>query len=227
MVVELIPKGIPQFPKTDQEAFLGWIGDRLRTLKVALKGLVLAGGKSTRMGFDKGGIVYSEKDQRNRTADLLAPFCEEVFISCRRKQLDVIESAYPLLADTYLGLGPYGAILSAFRRDPDAAWLVVACDLPFLNSGAIGELVSQRAANTYATAFYNKHTDFPDPLCTIWEPRAYRRMLEFLSLGVSCPRKVLINSEIKLVSPLDPHILTNVNTPEEFEQTKKLIQNKE
>ena len=55
---------------------------------------------------------------------------------------------------------------------------------------------------------------------TIWEPRAYPVMLEFLAQGISCPRKVLINSDVKLVETDDVYIY-NVNTPEEYDSIRK------
>jgi len=211
-------QSIPRFELTDLEAIRTFFAHQVALKKPKLKGLVLAGGKSVRMGEDKGQLNWWGKAQREHMADLLSEQCSEVFISCRRKQLDEIESDYELLADKYLGLGPYGAILSAFQHDPNSAWLVVACDLPLIDSTAIKYLVEHRKTNAVATVFHNTATDFPDPLCTIWEPKSYLRLLEFLSLGYSCPRKVLINSEIELVNPIDPSVLENANTPEDRER---------
>jgi molybdopterin-guanine dinucleotide biosynthesis protein A len=63
-------------------------------------------------------------------------------------------------------------------------------------------------------------------LITIWEPKSYPVLLSFLAQGCSCPRKVLINSDVNLLSAPDPQELTNVNTPEEFEQVKKIFKQK-
>ena len=122
-------------------------------------------------------------------------------------------------------MGPFGAILSAFQTNPNAAWLVAACDQPLIDAGVLKELISKRNPSKYATAFYNPETDFPEPLITIWEPRAYSELLHFLSLGYSCPRKVLINSDIELLELEDSLVLKNANTPEEYEQLKRLVSN--
>jgi len=61
-------------------------------------------------------------------------------------------------------------------------------------------------------------------LITIWEPKSYPALLSFLAQGYSCPRKVLINSEINLLKAPDPEALTNVNTPEELERVKRILQ---
>lgn len=181
-----------------------------------LKGLILAGGKSLRMGQDKALLQYHGKPQFEQVYELLSPYCESVHLSVAGPNSP--GSSIPVIKDKFVGLGPYGGILSAMAQDPDAAWLVMAVDLPGMTTEGVYQLVNERDTRKYATAFHNEETDFPDPLCTIWEPRSYMRMLEFLSMGHSCPRKVLINSDIKVIEPVDPRILDNINTPEERAQ---------
>lgn len=181
--------------------------------KPKLKGLILAGGKSTRMGEDKGLLNYHGKPQREYLFELLTTLGVATFLSCRTEQEDSIMQ--PTISDKFTGLGPFGAILSAFQDDPNAAWLVVACDLPFANEEAVNQLIKARDTSKTGTAFFNSETNFPDPLFTIYEPKTYATMLQYLALGYSCPRKVLINSETKIIQPLDASILQNINTPEE------------
>jgi molybdopterin-guanine dinucleotide biosynthesis protein A len=183
-----------------------------------LNGLVLAGGKSVRMGKDKGALDYHGKPQREFMADMLSQFCEETYISVRENQ--GVESEYGLLEDTFVGLGPFGAIASAMRKNPNTAWLVVACDLPLLDEKTLQFLVENRNASKVATAIYNPATDFPEPLITIWEPRSYQVMLNFLAQGYSCPRKVLINSEIELLKLENVKVLLNVNDAEAYDKIK-------
>ncbi|RMG81285.1 MAG: molybdopterin-guanine dinucleotide biosynthesis protein MobA, partial [Bacteroidetes bacterium] len=172
-----------------------------------LAGLVLAGGKSERMGRDKGDISYHGKPQRDHLFELLRPVCASVFVSLREGQAG--PENLPVLYDSFAGLGPFGAILSAFRAFPNHAWLVVACDLPLLDKLAIDFLTQNRNPSAVATAFHNPATGFPDPLITIWEPKSYPILLQFLAQGYSCPRKVLINSEIETLQAPDPEILRN------------------
>ncbi len=187
-----------------------------------IKGLVFAGGRSVRMGRDKGAIDYHGKPQREYMADLLSKYCDETFLSVR--ELESVESQYPLLPDTFMELGPFGGLLSAFRSDPNSAWLAVACDVPFVDDRAIGNLIEQRDPSKVATCYHNEVTNFPEPMITLWEPRAYDAMLQFLAIGYSCPRKVLINSDINELAPYSQEVLTNVNTPEEYLAAQERIQ---
>lgn len=193
----------------------------------AINGLVLAGGKSKRMGSDKGLMQWHGKEQRYYAADLLKNSCEEVFISCRADQEKEIDTHYKTLADTFLNLGPYGGILSALRSDRTKAWLVVACDLPLVDEATIKYLVEERNPKSIATTFESPHDGLPEPLITIWEPQSYGVLLDFLGRGYSCPRKVLIQSDKTILRPPHPGALMNVNMPEDAEKAKELLKQNE
>jgi molybdopterin-guanine dinucleotide biosynthesis protein A len=186
-----------------------------------LRGLVLAGGRSERMQTDKGALHYHGLDQRQHTAALLGEFCPDVRVSVRPDQAAALPAGLTPLPDTFLNLGPLGGLLSAFQADPNAAWLVLACDLPFLTRTTLEFLVTNRQPARAATALKSPWNDFPEPLITIWEPRSYGQLLRFLGLGYSCPRKALINSDIELLAPPVPEELRNVNTPEEREAAQR------
>ncbi|MES2268709.1 MAG: NTP transferase domain-containing protein [Bacteroidota bacterium] len=233
-VFDFLKEAIPNWEQipvlslnNDTRQIIEFFKNKLQAAKPVLNGLVLAGGKSTRMGIDKGTMNWFGKEQRYHMADLLKKHCSEVFISCRDEdQQKEIDADYLTLTDTFTGLGPYGAILSAFRQQPDAAWLVVACDLPLVDANLLQHLVTNRSTATIATAFQSNYQDFPEPLITIYEPKSYPVLLQFLAQGYSCPRKVLINSDVTVLQAPDKDALANVNTPEELERIKGILQQK-
>ncbi|MHA6249598.1 NTP transferase domain-containing protein [Pontibacter sp. CAU 1760] len=225
-VREAVPgwQGLPTFKLSDTEQIIRFFQEQMQLAIPVLNGLVLAGGQSQRMGYDKGAINWHGKEQRFFMAELLQEVCPEVYISCQASQQPAFEAnGYSTLVDTFTGLGPYGAILSAFREQPDAAWLVVACDLPLLNEATLNELVGQRNSAAVATTFSSPHDGLPEPLITVWEPKSYPLLLSFLAQGYTCPRKVLRNSNVQLLQPAHPEALQNVNTPEELERVKRMI----
>jgi molybdopterin-guanine dinucleotide biosynthesis protein A len=156
-------------------------------------------------------------------SDLLAAFCQETYLSCRPEQIQDIPKNYTALPDSFSDLGPYGAILSAFRHRPNVAWFVVACDLPLLDADALQQLIENRNPSKIATAFNSPDNEFPEPLITIWEPKSYMILLQFLAQGFSCPRKVLINNEIQLINSHHTKALTNVNDATEYARIQSLI----
>ncbi|MDF2431643.1 MAG: molybdenum cofactor guanylyltransferase [Mucilaginibacter sp.] len=227
-IKEAIPNWhqLPLYRMGDTGNIIAYFKKELQQATPVLNGLVLAGGKSERMGFDKGAVNWHGKEQRYHMTDLLKSFCNDVFISCRQDQQQEMNPGYLSMTDTFTGLGPYGAILSAFREKPDNAWLVVACDLPLLSVNTLQHLVANRNTSSVATTYRSPHDNFPEPLITIWEPKSYPVLLSFLAQGYSCPRKVLINSEITLLNAPEPGELTNVNTPDELGKVKRLLHQK-
>jgi len=208
---------LTRFAWADVAGLAAWVQQWLTARRAPLRGLVLAGGLSQRMQTDKGRLHYGTtgREQREVAAGLLAEVCQDVFVSCRAEQAAELPAGLQALPDTFLGLGPLGGILSAFRHDPNAAWLVLACDLPFLTAGTLRELVAGRQPGRLATAFRSPGGEFPEPLITIFEPRAYPELLRFLGLGYSCPRKMLINSDVEVLPTPGGEALRNVNTPDE------------
>ena len=103
---------------------------------------------------------------------------------------------------------------------------MVACDLPLLDESTLKYLLENRNPSSLATAYVNAEDGFPEPLITIWEPKSYPVLLAYLAQGYSCPRKVLINSDTHLLKAPDATALTNVNTPEELDQVKRMLHQK-
>lgn len=193
--------------------------------EVPLYGLVLAGGKSVRMGHDKSVIQWHGREQRYYMADLLRHVCDEVYISCRPDQERRIDSNYRAIADSVPGGGPLVGILSAFASKPDVAWLVVACDLPLLDLTTLQYLVQNRDTNSIATTFKSPFDSLPEPLITIWEPAAFEKLRAHISDGFTCPRKALIRNEehVTMLMPPNPDALMNANTPDDAKKVKDLI----
>lgn len=209
--------------------------------KPPLFGLVLAGGRSTRMQRDKASLEYHGRPQTAHTFDLLSAHCERVFLSCRSDQgREPAFAGLPQIHDAYADMGPLAGILSALQAHPGAAFLVAACDLPFLGHAALDRLIAGRDPSLLATAFASAtgagghgmdkpggkplpEGGLPEPLCAIYEPGFLPRLLEFAAQGIRCPRKAMLNSPCRILPSPDPLSLSNVNRPEEFREARARI----
>ena len=187
-----------------------------------LKGLVLAGGKSSRLGQDKSKIKWNGKEQMFYVAEHLQSFCNEVFIS-RRNNEESYNIPFKIIPDNNNFYGPIAGILSAFEQFPQAAWLVVACDLPLFNYEAVSFLVNQRDCLKVATSYESPRDGSPEPLAAIWEPAAFNILKTAVNNGFTCPRKILMQNNIKLVTPANSDFLKNVNTKEDMESVRKIF----
>ncbi|MEJ2585001.1 MAG: NTP transferase domain-containing protein [Robiginitalea sp.] len=183
-----------------------------------LMGLVLAGGRSTRMGTDKGLLTYHDRPQREYLYDQMRPLCREVYLSIRPEQEETLPEGFASIPDENKYRGPLNGLLSAHHAFPEAAWLVVACDLPLVDQKVLEDLLARRNPNAMATAFATRKTGLPEPLAAIWEPLGLQAAETHLqSSESSCPRKFLLNTETTLVFPEDDLWVANANEPEEYE----------
>jgi molybdopterin-guanine dinucleotide biosynthesis protein A len=187
-------------------------------------GLILAGGSSSRMKRDKAALVYQGKSQLDRTFELAGRHVSQVFVSVRANQAgDPARAHRPLIIDSVAGEGPIVGIRSALAARADVAWLVLACDLPFLNDDALTHLLAERDPSLIATAYRSTHDGLPEPLCAVWEPRAAAELAAYQVDGGRCPRKFLMRHAARILEPLDRRALDNVNTPEEYAQALGLL----
>jgi len=119
-----------------------------------LQGLILAGGSSSRMHRDKAALQYHGRSQLDRVFELARRHVPEVFVSVRANQTtDPTRAHRPMIVDSVEGEGPIVGIRSALAAFPTHAWLVLACDLPFLTDAALSQLLRERDAAGVATAY--------------------------------------------------------------------------
>ena len=186
-----------------------------------IKGLILAGGQSSRMGVDKALFDYHGMPQYQYLNKLLHEFVEEVYISCRPEQK--FEGDIPRIEDQYEDIGPMAGVLSAFKKDSTCAWLAIACDLPYVDSATLTLLLTNRERTKEATFFIDPETSFPEPLLTIYEPTLYPIMLKSLTAGQTSLNRILLRCDSKRIKPPDIRIIRGANTKEEAERIKKLL----
>lgn len=177
-----------------------------------VNGLILTGGRSTRMGRDKSRLVYHSKPQRECLTDLLRPYCKAIFWSVNADQAaDLPNSPQPLIVDAFDWPGPLNGILSAYLHEPAAAWLVVACDMPLLTARSFNALLDGRDSAKLATVFYDSDGRLPEPLLGIYEPAFGPIMQHAVDAGQYSPRQLLQQNDVRLLTVPDIRELTNIN----------------
>lgn len=185
--------------------------------------LVLCGGQSNRMGTDKSMLQYYDKPQRYHVYDMLVPFCEKVFISCSHEQANSIEPGYDFITDddNFSGIGPMGALLTAFTRFPDKHILLIGCDYPFLKPDEL-EVFSKLCAGK-PVSFYNDEAVIYESMIA-WYPYTCFEELKrmFDANGFSLQHLLKKNGALKY-TPADKNSIISVDTKEAFEEACKQI----
>ena len=143
-------------------------------------GLILAGGKSRRMGHDKALLDRDGQSLLAYVAELMSGFVDKVFVSTRADQEDDEERGkFAQIVDRYKDLGPVAGILSALEEYATVDWLVVACDLPNIDEQTLQHLWTSGTGNSRlpptpaATMVFLNH-------CVLCTMRGVRKLLESL-----------------------------------------------
>jgi molybdopterin-guanine dinucleotide biosynthesis protein A len=186
-----------------------------------LQALLLAGGHSRRMGKDKSALLYQGQTQLARTIALLQNLSIPSCLSLRAGQplppeAEAAEVEPIHDKNQFKDIGPLGGILSAFAGRPGYAFLILACDLPFLDTKTLEHLIQNRRPEKLATSFRSHHDGLPEPLCAIWEPHGEKFLQQKREEDMRCPRKILIQGETHLLDLPNQEALDNINTPEDY-----------
>ena len=191
-----------------------------------LKGAVMIGGKSTRMGEDKAWLDYGKGPHAIYLFEMLtkASAIKEVFYSGKPLSPPPPSIApQTILCDRFLNFGPLGGILTLFEHDPKAAWLIVACDLVDLQPETIEYLVQNRNPLKSASVFVNDQNRY-EPLVSIYEPHIGLQLKRALLDGKQSFQKIFPQisiQKLQVSSNLETQF-HNVNSEEERERTLQL-----
>ncbi|EXM16111.1 hypothetical protein V3481_010865 [Fusarium oxysporum f. sp. vasinfectum] len=211
----------------------------------AMKPLILAGGKSTRMGFPKHLLTMPDgRPLYQHQIDVLRkafPEAETVYISLAQdSEMDELlqnvskvsyeatpgENSIEIILDLESSQGdeskgPATGILAACDSDPEATWLVVACDYPCITPSALQELQSRYKPPV--TCFKN-HEGFCEPLLGIWSPEAISHLKENCKAGKLSPSKAVreLDGHTYLLEDSEA-LLRNVNIKSEWEDAMRSL----
>jgi molybdopterin-guanine dinucleotide biosynthesis protein A len=193
-------------------------------MSAPLYGLVLTGGRSKRMQRDKAVLEYAGRSQLERAMTLLEPLVERCFVSTSAdQQNDAQRAAYAQIIDQLDDIGPMAGLHAALHSHPQAAWLVLACDLPFLDAATLQQLIAARAPHRLASAFRSSHDGKPEPLCAIYEPASRAAIDAWIATDQRCPRKFLAQADVQLLTLNNARALDNVNTADEYQQASQRL----
>lgn len=195
----------------------------------SLKGAVMIGGKSTRMGQDKAWLDYGQGPHACYLWKLLSqqPQVESVIYSGAPLTPPPAGEEIPIIPDRFLNFGPLGGLLTLFETDPNTAWWVVACDLAQLQKEALEYLMEHRNPLKAGTVFINENGRF-EPLVALYEPRMGLHLKRALLYGTHSFQKIFPDLSLETL-PIPDFLrwqLSNVNTPAQHRQALQSFETK-
>jgi molybdenum cofactor guanylyltransferase len=197
-----------------------------------LTGIILAGGQSKRLGFDKTALRVGGRTLLERTVELLAGLCTSVVIVSNAPEKHAHAQAR-LVGDLYPGKGVLGGIYSGLVVAPTDYSIVVAADMPLLNP----HLLSYLASLAPGSLAPGNDVVIPlvagqaEPLHAVYGQACLEPMRRRL-LSAEPPRVISFFPEVTVryvtasdMSAADPGLLSlfNINTPEDLGEARRLL----
>ena len=217
---------IPLFHRNDRGKIYEFVRTHFISCASPLYGAVFVGGQSKRMGKPKFSLSYNNGvPETERMIKLLNPFCEKIFISSR-SDLDMGTLAnlpdVERINDDHIGLGPVGGLATLMSRHPDKAWMITACDMPFIQEKNFETILNERDPLRYGTCYIQEGERGFEPMCAIYEPKFILPLYESMSRQELSLSRAIRDLPFKLVKiPVkDRTDFMNTNTPEEYETAR-------
>lgn len=212
---------IPFFHRDETDSIYEFVKTHFANCASPLYGAVFVGGQSKRMGAPKFSLSYNGVSETERLVRILKQSCQKVFISARADldmgRLGNLKDC-ERINDEHIGLGPVGGLATLMGLHPEAAWMITACDMPFLKKKNFEIIIRERDPLRYGTSFIQKGRLGFEPMCAIYEPKFILPLYEAMSrkdLSLSRIISDLPFQQVRIAED-DRHNFMNINTPEEY-----------
>jgi len=184
-----------------------------------LSAILLAGGKSSRMGRDKAALSFRGMTllewqvQKLRSLDI-----QDIMLSGSRDPV----AGTRIISDEYPGRGPLGGLHAGMKQAAHSDCLVLSVDVPLVPVQALTELVRVHRENRAAVTLL-RHGDKWEPLMGVYQSRLFRAAEPLLKGRDTAVRRLLDKTGFQLLDwPGDEALFLNCNTPEDYARLQAL-----
>lgn len=183
--------------------------------KQKITGVILAGGKNSRMGTDKGLLRIEGKKIIERILDAMKPVVNEIIIISNGDNYDYL--GYKIYNDIVRDCGPMGGIHTALSYSKTEKNLIVSCDMPFLTSDTLKYIVENSDGCEVAVPQHNERTE---PLCSVYTDFCRNKFSQLLGNGEWKMKDALKHFNVKRIVFQNGSeaikIFSNINSKEEY-----------
>jgi len=196
--------------------------------------IILAGGKSSRMGFDKQFLMLRDRYIVEMITDKLKRVFKEIIIVTNRPD-DYIKYGFKLVEDEVKDFGPLAGIHVGLKSSGSMHNYVVACDMPFINLNYLKymmELIEQHEGKV--DGVITRLGEWIEPFNAFYSRSLLDRIEENMGKGKRQISALLKESNALYVSEAKARefspgweMFTNVNTLEDYEGIMKQLMNRQ
>ncbi len=190
-----------------------------------VNGYILAGGKSSRMGIDKGLIVFDERAIIQRVIEQMRPAVKKLVIVSNNPEYE--KFGLEVIGDVIKNIGPAGGIHSALSHTDAEQNFIVSCDMPFVTTSSIEFVVSQSYQTQITLPVYGQKIE---PMHGVYSKECLNKWNELIQLNVFKLQELISHFSLLKLS-VDGNnlfydsIFFNINTKEDLEKAIKKSQN--
>ncbi|HYB97293.1 MAG TPA: molybdenum cofactor guanylyltransferase [Vicinamibacterales bacterium] len=181
---------------------------------MTLTGVVLCGGRSTRMGQDKGALRFGSETMLERVTRIVGEVAERVVTVGRLDQHGIT------VHDSVEDLGPLSGIAAGLAASTTDLNVIVACDMPLVKPAVLRRLIDAIGDAEVCVAVVDGH---PSVLCGVYRSRVVSAAQALLDTGERRVTRLLARVTTTrvdgaLLRDIDPHLdsFLSVDTPEKY-----------
>ncbi|MEW8959661.1 molybdenum cofactor guanylyltransferase [Neomoorella humiferrea] len=190
-------------------------------------GIVLAGGKSTRMGTNKALLPLGQVSMLARVVAALRPLFSEIIVVTNTPEL-YQDLGTRLVTDVIPGRGPLSGFHAGLMYSPYRYNFIVACDMPFIDPGFISHLIKQAEGYDVVVP---RLGEYLQPLHAVYSRECLKAVEECLREGqykafAFYPKVKVRYVDIDRLQGIDPErVFFNINTPKDLARARQLLDN--
>lgn len=185
-----------------------------------MAGIVLAGGKSRRMGLDKASLVVGGDTLLQTVIARLAEVATPIYVAASPFRSCSVPVGVRVVHDVVQDAGPLAGIVTGLLAAGEGSHIVAACDMPFLNPAVLRLLLFRLQDHDAAVPVVNGR---PEPTCAAYSGTALPRLQDCLAQELLALHRALDRLNVAYVPEEDLRqvdaelrCFTNINTPEEL-----------
>lgn len=193
-------------------------------------GIILAGGKNLRLGRNKALEFLGSKSLIERVIERLQPLTDQILIVTSQEQANQlsVEGNHQILIDIFSDSGPLGGIYTGLLSSKSSHSIIVACDMPFLNTELLRYMVG--ISRDHDAVVPRLETDKLEPLHAIYSRNCLDNIKTLLQRNEFRVNSLLKSVRVRYVEraeceKLDPQLLSffNINRQSDMEQAIAIL----
>jgi len=141
-------------------------------------GIILAGGKSTRMGMDKGFCALNGKPMVQYAIDVLKQVCDYIIISSNNEDYELFE--FPVIPDLIRDIGPMGGIYSGLKQSNTQDNFFISCDMPMVTVELVQHILSLKEGYDAVIPTWN---NYQEPMCAYYNKNILEKLSTLIQKG--------------------------------------------